>query len=83
MVSMTETFNVVSADGISQGVASVVSDAIDWAPLHWQAHIDDAFDVARVGRQLLSDHRAAHDGLKALTRHNHDGLRAWRTYLEG
>jgi len=83
MVSMTETFNVVSADGISQGVASVVSDAIDWAPLHWQAHIDDAFDVARVGRQLLSDHRAAHDGLKALTRHNHDGLQAWRTYLEG
>ena len=30
--SYTESFNVVTADGIAEGVPSVVSDAIEWAP---------------------------------------------------
>ena len=35
--SYTESFNMVTADGIAEGVPSVVSDAIDWAPGHWKA----------------------------------------------
>jgi hypothetical protein len=79
--SYTESFNMVTADGIAEGVPSVVSRAIDWVPDHWKAMTDDVLDIARVGRYLLSDPRAAQDGLAALQSHNHDGLRAWQDFL--
>lgn len=80
--SYTESFNMVTADGIAEGVPSVVSDAIDWVPAHWQASVDDVVDIARVGRQLLSDPQAASDGLEALTAHNTNALRAWNSFLK-
>ena len=46
--SFTESFNVVTADGIAEGVPTVTSWAIDWVPSTWQADPDDAGDVARV-----------------------------------
>ncbi|MGH9667488.1 MAG: hypothetical protein ACRD9L_23950 [Bryobacteraceae bacterium] len=79
--SYTESFNMVTADGVAEGVPSVVSDAITWAPEHWKASIDDVIDIARVGRHLLFDHRAAEDGLRALQTHNLCGARAWTHYL--
>jgi glycosyltransferase involved in cell wall biosynthesis len=79
--SYTESFNMVTADGVAEGVPSVVSGAIDWAPEHWKADVDDVFDIARVGRQLLTDNRAAADGLEALKAFNADGLRAYREYF--
>jgi hypothetical protein len=79
--SYTESFNMVTADGIAEGVPSVVSHAIDWAPEHWKASIDDVWDIARVGRSLLSDRLAGEDGLEALTVHNTHGLRAWKAFL--
>ncbi len=79
--SYTESFNMVTADGVAEGVPSVVSDAIDWAPEHWKASADDVWDIARIGRLLLSDRLAAEDGFRALRRHNHDGLHAWKRFL--
>ena len=79
--SYTESFNMVTADGIAEGVPSVVSDAIDWAPRHWQASADDVLDIARVGRQLLSDMHTAEDGTRALLAHNADGLSSWHKWL--
>ncbi len=79
--SYTESFNMVTADGIAEGVPSVVSEAIDWVPTHWQAAIDDVMDIARVGRNLLHDPQAARDGLAALEQHNREGLAAWQEYL--
>jgi hypothetical protein len=81
--SYTESFNMVTADGISMGVPSVVSHAIDWAPRHWQANADDVFDLTRVARHLLQDRHAVRDGLRALEVHNAAGLRAWLAYLHG
>ena len=49
--SYTESFNVVTADGVAEGVPSVVSAAIDWAPRSWIAPVDDANAMARVGRK--------------------------------
>lgn len=80
--SYTESFNMVTADGVAEGVPSVVSDAIDWAPTHWMSRADDVLDIARVGRYLLGDPRASADGFAALTAHNHDGLAAWRAFLQ-
>lgn len=79
--SYTESFNMVTADGIAEGVPSVVSPAIDWAPEHWKASVDDVREIARVGRYLLADPSAPAEGLSALKRHNREGLDSWLTYL--
>lgn len=79
--SYTESFNMVTADGIAEGVPSVVSDAIDWAPQHWKAEVDDAIAIARVGRQLLHDPHAAREGLRALKAYVSAGLCAYREFL--
>jgi hypothetical protein len=79
--SYTESFNMVTADGVAEGVPSVVSNAIDWAPEHWKANVDDVLDIARVGRSLLYDPRAAHDGIKALEAYVADGVRSYRKYF--
>lgn len=79
--SYTESFNMVTADGIAEGVPSVVSEAIEWAPAHWKAEVDDVEDIARVGRALLFDPHAARHGLRALKQHNAHGVNAWKQYL--
>jgi hypothetical protein len=79
--SYTESFNMVTADGVAEGVASVVSSAIDWAPKYWQACADTVLDIARVGRQLLRDPDAAADGYRALQAYTRAGLAAWKAHL--
>jgi hypothetical protein len=79
--SYTESFNMVTADGIAEGVASVVSDAIDWAPDDWKANVDDVLDIARIGRRLLHDPRAPHDGWRALEAYVADGLLSYKQYF--
>jgi hypothetical protein len=80
-VSYTESFNMVTADGVAEGVPSVVSDVIEWAPPYWQAYGDDVPDIARIGRQLLFDPQAPNDGLHALENHNRDSFYAWLDWL--
>ncbi len=79
--SYTESFNMVTADGIAEGVPSVVSTAIEWVPDYWQADSDDVFEISRVGRNLLFDYQAPQDGLDCLTNYVSDGLRQWQAYL--
>lgn len=79
--SYTESFNMVTADGVAEGVPSVVSDAIDWAPDDWKANVDDVLDIARVGRRLLRDWRAAEEGRRALESYTRDGICAYNLYL--
>ena len=79
--SYTESFNVVTADGVAEGVPSVVSDAIVWAPDSWKAPVDDAGAMARVGEKLLKSRWAVRRGLAALKAHNARGLGLWRDFL--
>jgi hypothetical protein len=79
--SYSESFNIVTADGCAEGVPSVVSSAITWAPENWVADVDDAADIARVGTQLLNDPMAAIHGFNALRRHNKQSQQAWLDYL--
>ena len=79
--SYTESFNVVTADGVAEGVPSVVSDAIEWAPDSWKAEVDDAGHIARVGLQLLNNRRAVKQGRAALERHNRVAFDHWRGFL--
>jgi len=79
--SYTETFNVVTADGVAEGVPSVVSDAIDWAPGGWKARVDDVNGIARTGLKLLADKSAPRKGRQALENYNRRAFRAWRQFL--
>jgi hypothetical protein len=79
--SFTESFNVVTADGIAASVPSVVSSAISWAPDDWIADSDDACDIARVAERLLSDPTAVLRGRHALIAYVARGLRAWDEFL--
>jgi hypothetical protein len=81
-VSFTETFNIVTADATAEGVPSVVSDAIEWAPADWKAAVDDAADIARVGARLLWDTHGAEEGLAALTTFCKNGVKTWLDYLD-
>ena len=72
---------MVTADGVAEGVPSVVSEAIDWAPDAWKADVDNVVEIARVGRHLLNDPRAAHEGLRALRSFVADGICAYRQFL--
>ena len=79
--SFTESFNVVTADGIHAGVPSVTSPAIDWVPKRWQADPDDAADVANVAESLLRTPHAVEDGRRALSNYVARGLLEWRGFL--
>lgn len=80
-VSYTESFNMVTADAISNKVPVVVSEVIRWAPVEWQADADDVIDVADVGVRLLTVPQN-YKGSDALIRHNRKGLERWKEYLE-
>ncbi len=79
--SLTESFNVVTADGIAEGVCSVVSEAIDWVPQSWQAHFDKASDMADKGIALLFNPHAIEKGKGALIDYVENGIRHWEKYL--
>lgn len=79
--SYTETFNVVTADGVAEGIASVVSDAINWTPSYWRANAESTEDIARVGTLLLNYRNTGIDGFNALSRHNLDGTNSWINWL--
>lgn len=79
--SFSESFNMVTADGASQGIPSVVSPAICWTPKYWQADPDDALAIARASRSVLHNPHAGIDGFKALAKHNSESLKVWSEYL--
>lgn len=79
--SYTETFNNVTADGIAEGVPSVVSDTIEWCPKSWQASNDNPSDVAGVGRRLLTDSFAPRDGYLALQEYVRNGIPYWYAFV--
>lgn len=81
--SFDETFNVITSDGIAEGVPSVVGNCIEWAPRPWQT--TEPFDpesVAAIGLSLLHCRAAAvHDGRKALIEYVDFGVHRWLRYL--
>jgi glycosyltransferase involved in cell wall biosynthesis len=80
-VSYTETFNVVCADAIAEGVPVVASDAIDWVPDWWRARADEPMDVARVAERLLRDPNASSNGREALQAYVDRGVVMWWQFL--
>lgn len=80
-VSFSETFNIITADAVAEGVPSVVSESIEWAPRDWHAEPDNAEDVARIGSRLLWDTHGAEEGLASLERYVKESVCIWLGYL--
>ena len=81
-VSYTESFNMVTADGVNEGVPTVTSDAITWVPEDWKAHADNVYDVMGVASSLLENRAIEADkGVVALTKHNVEGYGFWKEFL--
>lgn len=76
-----EAFNIVTADGIAEGIPSVVSRATNWMPESWKAQEDDTMNMAQVGQQLLHDSAAPSKGLEALRKYVQDGVHAYQSYF--
>ena len=79
--SFTESFNLVTADGVAEGVPSAVSTAIDWAPPRWQVEADDANALAGASIRLLNDLDAPHDGQDSLRKYVVSGTKDWMDYI--
>lgn len=81
-ISYTESFNMVTADAISEGVPVVISDAITWAPRSWIAKMDDVSNIAWKSLELLL-HREeeALAGRNYLGWYNSEGVRHWDRWL--
>lgn len=79
--SYTETFNNVTADGITEGTPSVVGESIEWVPESWKAEPDDSSAVSGVARSLLFDPYAVREGYEALKEYVAQGLPHWQAFL--
>jgi hypothetical protein len=82
--SFDETFNVVTADGIAEGVPSVTTSAIEWTPRSWWALPEDPSDIMNVGIGLLhGSSQAVHEGRVALQKYVTLGLHRWLDFVTG
>lgn len=79
--SFDETYCVVVADGIAEGVASVVSPGIEWCPPSWQAEPCDPNDLTKTALHLLHDPHAVEDGRDHLIKYTNNGIELWKNYL--
>lgn len=83
--SYSETFSMVTADAIAEGVPVVASSAVEWVPNDWKADADDVADIARVGERLIFEESPCPyrewEGYQALAGHNKKALKLWKTFL--
>lgn len=79
--SFDETFNVVTADGIAEGVPSVTTSALEWTPENWWCKPEDPFSLVTVAMGLLYDQHAVVEAREKLDRYVQSGLGLWLDYL--
>lgn len=79
--SYTESFNIITADGIAECVPSVVSETIDWVPPNWICPSFSAYEFARTANNVLNDPMAASDGQTALANYVKGGIAFWKKWL--
>ena len=79
--SFDETFNVVTADGIAEGIPSVTTSAIEWTPESWWCQPEDPQSIVQVAMTLLQDSHSIYTARQKLTDFVAHGVRLWLNYL--
>lgn len=57
-LSCTETFSLVTADALAEGVVVIGSEVIDWLPQEWKVNLDDPFEAASVANKVIHYEKA-------------------------
>ena len=85
-VSFTETFNIVAADCVSQGIPTVGSNQIEWLPSSFQvANPNSADDIAK-GLAFAASWLGRSMGWVCkhyLKKHNQTAEKIWLDYCKG
>lgn len=82
-VSFTETFNIVTADFVSQDVPVVVSDEVDWVSNLFKVGTDDASEIAeKIGRALTLGRFGTYLNKLGLDRYNRESVKRYLHFLE-
>ena len=80
-VSFAETFNIVAADAVSQGVPTVMSPEVPWAAPQFIADPTDTFAITDRMEYALR-HRFNNANLSHLKRYSAESRRRWLEYLD-
>jgi glycosyltransferase involved in cell wall biosynthesis len=81
--SFDETFCVVAADGIAEGVPSVVTGALEWTPKNWWCEPYNPSNLVQVAMGLLHDSNGTiEDARILLNKFVTTGVRQWLDYVE-
>ena len=79
--SFDETFNVVTADGIAEGIPSVTSPSIEWTPASWWCEPEDPFSLVPIALGLLNDKHAVVEARSKLVSYVIHGVGSWLDYI--
>ena len=85
-VSFSETFNIVAADAVTQGVPTVGSCEIPWLSKLYQADPTDSTDIARIMERALCIKRrfpSFNPSLNGLKAYDRLSTREWLSFLRG
>ena len=80
-VSMSETFNVVTADYVTAGIPVVVSKQVPWVSSFCQAREDSALDIVDKMHKMLSARWVIRRNLKLLKKHSKRAQDAWFEFV--
>ncbi len=83
-LSYTETFNIVTADAVVNGVPVVTSNEIRWIDPLFHADPKDSHDIVLAMRRAMWCHRILrfwHPNLSGLKSYNRDSVALWRQMI--
>jgi glycosyltransferase involved in cell wall biosynthesis len=84
-VSFSETFNIVAADAVVQGVAVVTSDEVTWASRCFYADPTDSHNISEIMEKAWFIKRKApalNLSLRGLKNYNRKAVHHWLDYLQ-
>jgi hypothetical protein len=82
-VSMTESFNITSADSVHENVPVVVSKTIDWMPDSQKADTEDMENIVdKIGYSINNRGNVVRKSIRYLNRYNKRALDAWEDVLK-
>ncbi len=79
--SFDETFNVITAVGIAEGVPSVVTGALEWTPTNWHCKPWDPTSIMETALGLLHHQNPTHQARTHLEKFVRDGTDLWVNYV--
>lgn len=80
-LSMTETFNIVTADMIASGIPIVVSNNINWVRPESQTSCENIGQIVNAMKNAYGNQSLVKANQQRLSNYNNDALMMWRAFL--